>query len=57
MTRIITVPFRNEDEDLWRFIEETAGAPVSGTVIRDLLHAHKNATEAKKEARDPQDVI
>jgi len=50
MTRIITVPFRNEDEELYAFIEETAGKPVNGTKIRDLLYAYKNAREAPQEA-------
>ena len=50
MTRIVTVPFRNEDEDLWTFIEETAGKPVNGTKLRNVLYDHKNAIEATKEA-------
>lgn len=43
MTRIITVSFRNEDEDLWTYIEDTAGKPVNGTKIRDMLYALKDS--------------
>ena len=49
MTRIVTVSFRNEDEDLWTFIEETAGNPVNGTKIRDILYAYKSERDANKE--------
>ena len=48
MTRIVTVPFRNEDEGLWTFIEKTAGMPVNGTKMRDMLYAYKNVIEATK---------
>jgi len=50
MTRIVTVSFRTEDEPLWEFIEKTAGQPVTGIKIRDMLHAIKDASEATKEA-------
>ena len=52
MTRIITVPFRNEDEDLWTYIEETAGKPVNGTKIRDILHNWMDMNTAVKECRN-----
>ena len=38
MTRLLTVSFRNEDEGLWAYIEDTRGNPVTGRKIRDILH-------------------
>ena len=49
MTRIVTVSFRTEDEPLWEFIEETAGQPVTGIKIRDMLQATKDASDVEKE--------
>lgn len=51
MTRIITVSFRNEDEDLWNYIEDTFGKPVNGTNIRAMLHSHMESHTAMKDAR------
>ena len=51
MTRIVTVSFRNEDEDLWNYIEDAFGKPVNGTKIRDMLHSYKESHTTTKDAR------
>lgn len=44
MTYTTTVPFRDEDTDLLRFLKKRTGTPmkksISGVAIRDLLYAY-----------------
>ena len=49
MSRIVTVSFRNEDEGIWKQIEEVKGSPVTGTKIRDVLYDWANINTEKNE--------
>ena len=52
MTEILTVPFRDEDSDLLKFLKERAGNPpkFAGVSIRDCLYEFKDAWELLHES-------
>lgn len=50
MAYTTTVPFRDEDADLLRFLKKRTGTPmkksISGVAIRDMLYAYMAAVNA-----------